>query len=89
MTIERLLVGALATWRITSLLLREDGPFYAFTSYRTAISRIAALSPLATCVWCLSIWVGIGVTLVALTDAWLILIPFALSAATIGLEKLT
>lgn len=87
MSIERLIVAALACWRITSLLLKESGPFNVLVHWRTVIGRVPGLAALATCVWCLSLWVAIPVTLIALTDWWLALIPLALSAATIGFEE--
>ncbi len=86
MTIERLIVALLATWRITSLLIRETGPFYAFVHWRTAVGRIPGLVALTTCVWCLSVWVGALVAVIGLTDYWLALIPFALSAGAILLD---
>jgi len=36
-----------------------------------------------SCFWCVSIWVSIIVTLIAVSNFWLALIPFALSGASI------
>jgi hypothetical protein len=84
---ERLFVAALATWRITSLLLREDGPFDIFVTWRSAVGRVRGLEPLTTCAWCLSLWVGTAVAIVMLSEAWLMLIPFALSTVAIVGER--
>lgn len=85
--LDRFLIAALATWRITSLLLREDGPFDLFVAYRSAVGRVRALEALTTCGWCLSVWVGALVGLVMLSDYWLLLIPFALSTCAIVGER--
>lgn len=87
MTIERLFVAALATWRITHLLMIEDGPFDVFTAFRTALGNVRALSPLLECIWCMSFWVGALVAVVVLSDWWFILLPFALSMAAVVGER--
>ncbi len=87
MTIERLLVAFLAAWRVTSLLLYEDGPFDIFTAYRTAVGSVKALEALTTCMWCLSFWVSLGAALVVLSDWWVVLLPFALSMAVVVGER--
>lgn len=84
---ERLIVAAFATWRITSLVLREDGPFDALVHLRTALGRVAGLRALTTCLWCLSLWTGILCAALALSDGWWLLLPFALSGAAIWLEE--
>lgn len=94
-----LLVAGLATWRITSILHREqiaapvrkavgimpvsedeDDPMYW-------IYPETFLGKLFYCPWCLSVWVGAGVLLLLLVFPVLI-IPFALSAITIGIYKI-
>jgi hypothetical protein len=39
-----------------------------------------------SCLWCVSLWVGIIVTGICLTRAWLFLIPFALSGGAMILS---
>ena len=61
-----LVILALATWRLSSLLVREDGPFDVFGKFRSAVgvkydehSRPYGTNPVAealTCLWCTSIW---------------------------------
>lgn len=82
-----LFVAALACWRITNMLLREDGPLDLFVKYRTFMGRYPKLAPLAYCVYCLSVWVGVVAAALAFSPAWPLLAPFALSAVAIGVEK--
>ena len=84
---ERLIVAALATWRISSLFLYETGPFDAFMHVRTLASRTLFTAELFSCIYCLSIWIGLLCAVVMLTDWWLALIPFALSSVAIGLNR--
>lgn len=87
MDVLRFIVAALATWRITSLLLREKGPFDVFVWFRTIVGGIRGLEALTTCHWCLSIWVAMGATLLTFTEGWVVLIPFALSAVSVGIDQ--
>jgi hypothetical protein len=67
----RTIVLGLITWRLTSLLVAEDGPFDIFAKFRHFLGvRYNAYSePFATnmtgrmilCHWCTSIWVAAGV----------------------------
>ena len=81
------LIAALACWRLTSLLLKENGPFDVFVHWRAFIGGIRGLEALTTCVWCLSVWVAVPVALIAYTEYWPVLAPFALSAAAILIEE--
>jgi len=86
----RLIVAALATWRLTTMLWYEFGPFDIFLRLRTAVGAHeqpprSFLGKLFACYWCLSFWVGLGCALVAWLW-WYALIPFALSAAAILLS---
>jgi len=65
------LIYGLATWRLSSLLVREDGPFSLFGKLRewTGIEHDENgdvemiperfLPELLSCVWCCSIWVAL------------------------------
>lgn len=55
----------LSTWRVSSLLVNEDGPGYVFDHVRRIAVRLRIDGAFA-CVWCMSVWVGVGLT-VALT----------------------
>jgi hypothetical protein len=64
-----LLIGILATWRLTSLLHNEDGPFDMFALARDAagvrydeLSRPVSDNPVGkalTCFYCTSVWAGL------------------------------
>lgn len=98
--VELLVLGA-ATWRISSLIVNERGPLDVFIKVREAIGithdedGIPTVYPdgffggLLSCVWCFSVWVGIGWTLFYLLDpsvaCWLAL-PFCLSGMAIVME---
>lgn len=102
MTITYLIVYGLATWRVSSLLVNESGPWDMFVHLRElcgithdelkqkAIIPDGVLSGILSCVWCCSIWIG---------GFWLVfdlLLPqvalraamlFAFSAGAIVVEK--
>lgn len=62
----------LATWRVSSLLVNERGPFDLFlrlrswagiqhdSQGRSTIIPDGLLSGVLSCVWCASVWVGAG-----------------------------
>lgn len=68
-----LATGVLLTWRITSLLNNESGPFDIFGQVRDLIgveydqlSRCQGQNEVAKavcCTWCLSIWVAFAIVL--------------------------
>jgi len=89
-------VYALATWRVSSLLVDEAGPFRMFIRLRewvgithdaddnVAMIPDRLLPGILSCVWCVSIWVGLFWTLMYFVPYSLYLaLPFALSAAAI------
>jgi hypothetical protein len=118
MTPLEFLILAFATWRISSMLTQEGGPFGFFLRQRelfgithdahhvptgfypddTCIASLAKESPtkffqaIFTCVWCMSVWVGI-----ALFCLWyflpilaiIVATPLALSALAILIDART
>lgn len=72
MTSLQFIVLALATWRISSLLVREDGPFFVFRIIRKRFGIVhddngvpyqypdGFMPQLLSCVWCTSVWMGFG-----------------------------
>lgn len=110
-------VLSLATWRISSLLVAEDGPFHIFRRLRCywragefggatydpqrltpqeiecAIARMAEPQPflgqVLSCLWCTSVWVALGLTLITALAPWSLWLwtPLALSAAAIAVER--
>lgn len=94
------LILALATWRISSLLVNEDGPWAMFARLRAVVGVYydeslqrqadAVLAGVFNCVWCMSVWAGLAWAVAyyawpALT-VWMAL-PLALSAAAIVVER--
>lgn len=92
--IADLLLVALATWRLTSLLLYEDGPWAAFHRLRAWAGvyrggEMTTLAVLFSCVWCMSVWIGLLLATFAITCgrvADLALLALAASAITITLD---
>jgi hypothetical protein len=97
-----LLLLGLATWRLSSLLVNESGPWDMFASLRHMagvrfddLSQPYAESMLGNmlmCVWCSSLWVGLGFGLAYLflpilvwaIPAW----ALALSTLAIAIQKI-
>lgn len=100
MKVLDLAVAAIATWRITHLLLYENGPFTIFRKLRERFGVVYAEEgssevvsfkyEITTCPWCLSMWVAGAVTLLQLFSSkvrWLYL-PFTYSAAAVAINRL-
>src|SRR3990172_3330830 len=72
MTLTSLLIYGLATWRISSILVNEAGPWDVFVRLRALAgighdkNRQAVIIPdgffasILSCIWCCSVWVGLG-----------------------------
>lgn len=63
MTLLDFLLVGLATWRLSSLILYEEGPFAIFERVRTraGVNRpgeVTSLATLFSCMWCMSVWIG-------------------------------
>ena len=86
-----------ATWRLSNLIVHEDGPSYMFARLRKVASKSRArwvrkfgLVELLNCEYCISMWFGIALTLAyGLTTpgsivgiGWFVL-PFAMSTGAI------
>jgi len=85
----RLALGALATWRLTHLLAREDGPADVVVLLRSRAGG-GRLGRLMDCFLCLSVWVaGPVALLVARTRREAFLTWIALSGAACLLERAT
>jgi hypothetical protein len=102
MKIIDFIVMGIATYRLALLLTQERGPFDVFLRIRalTGIEHddggVPYMIPerfwsrLLSCVWCSSVWIGFGITIIyyifpALSIA--VLLPFALSGMAIYLSK--
>lgn len=97
------LILALATWRISNLLVNEDGPGDIFTRLRALVGvryddvtfQPSASNDVAeafTCIWCMSVWVGL-ILMIAWSlwpqPALWIATVFALSAGVIIVDRIT
>jgi len=96
------IVLALATWRISSMLVDEPGPFRIFIRIReltgikhdmddnVAMIPDGFLPGILSCVWCTSIYIGLFWTLMYLLCGYsfYLALPFALSAAAALLSSL-
>lgn len=97
-----ILILTLATWRVSSLLASEAGPWDVFgrLRHRAGVRYGDDDQPYGTnqlargllCVWCCSLWIGAGLTvchyLFPAVVFWLAL-PFALSAGAVIVEEVT
>ena len=82
-------LSVLAVWRVTHLLVAEEGPWNIFGRLRSASARLR-LARLTDCFYCASIWVAVPFALL-ISREWRIVaicIP-ALSGGAIVLERLT
>ena len=91
------LIVALAVWRVSSLLVNEDGPFDIFAKIRYWVGvrfnqlsepyGINVISKGLTCVWCTSVWIsGVGAIFISANILEYIVLVMALSAAAIVIE---
>jgi hypothetical protein len=89
MNVTAVAVSMLAVWRVTHLIVAEDGPWNALVHLRSAFAAIG-LKRLMDCFYCASVWIAIPFALLIARE-WrtiAICIP-ALSGGAIVLERLT
>lgn len=94
-SLESLLLSSLATWRLTHLLMYEDGPADLLLKMRKKLGveydMVTNTQPVSyrgigtvfSCFWCLSVWVS---TFVYWAN-WPVRTILAFSAIAIGIEK--
>lgn len=81
-------IAALATWRVSHLIAKEEGPFHLFGKWRTLVGG-NAVGELFTCFQCLSLWIGAGLALLAgLSWKEIALLALSLSGAACLLNRL-
>jgi hypothetical protein len=88
------IINALAVWRLSSLIVREDGPLDVFYRVRRAAGaedegQLSNLAKGLTCVWCVSVWIAIATIVLRLVfpKSFLLLIPLALSAVAVLVDE--
>src|SRR6185295_2203446 len=69
-----LILGGRATYRLSLLFSREDGPAFLFSKLRKLPSSKSSLKHGLSCEWCVSIWMG---ALVSMYLFWLQIVPGA------------
>jgi hypothetical protein len=75
---------ALATWYISHAVTALSGPLRLFTRLR----GVSPLSGLLSCIYCLSIWVALGLYIIMQHDSGHYLIdPFAVAGAALMLRS--
>ena len=90
--LELVLLG-LATWRVSYLLLEDDGPFLVFARLRRAVGadrpgEVTGLAFVFTCIYCMSVWVAFALWLAFVRDGNPVLYIAAYSAFAVGFHKL-
>lgn len=102
MTIIEFVIFGLATWRISSLLVDEPGPFRIFIRIREKVGITHDLDDnvemipdgflpgILSCVWCTSVYLGLFWTIMYLCVpfALYLALPFALSGMAIKVQDL-
>jgi len=84
---SHLVLASLATWRLTHLLAKEDGPADIFFRLRRWVGN-GFFGQVLDCFYCLSLWVAAPTAFaVSSTVADLVLIWLALSGAACVLER--
>lgn len=96
-----IIIAILATWRLSAMLSYETGPFNIFIWFRELFGIVhdddgkktivpeSFFAELLDCVWCVSVWIGGAVAIILFFYPvlfWLLL-PFALSAGAISIER--
>jgi hypothetical protein len=80
-----LLIITLATWRLSYMLVSEDGPNQIIARLRARFS----LGGLTDCIYCMSVWIAAGLYGLWQTAAYPIVIVLAISGAAMMLRSYT
>jgi hypothetical protein len=90
MSLFEFVLMTLAVWRLTYLVTSETGPGDIFLNIRLWTERHSKfLSDLLSCVYCTSIWVSLGFTVLFFVDLrQAIVLSLALSGASILVEEI-
>lgn len=82
-------VAALCVWRVTHLIVAEDGPWRAIARLQRVVARVAPAG-LLDCFYCTSLWVSAAFA-IGLAAGWCarLALWLAASAGAIALERLS
>jgi len=85
----RFLLAALTTWRLTHLLVEEDGPWDIVLRLRVRL-KASTLGKAMDCFYCSSLWIAVPITLAVNYSShdW-VLTWLAISGASCLLERAT
>ena len=88
-SIWRFCLAALAVWRLTHMIVEEDGPWRAIARMRTKLNA-TAFGRLMHCFFCLSLWISLPLA-VWLNGGWIGIAVhwLALSGAACLFQKVT
>lgn len=91
-----LMVSMFATWRVSSLLVHESGPYDILGRFRDWVgvaydehSRPYGRNVVAAmllCLWCTSVWVGWAIAILTVPESW-VLHGLAYSAGAILIDQ--
>lgn len=63
MDLTVLVIGGLATWRVSHMIVKENGPLMVFARIRAALAAIQTRSggffDLISCLYCVSFWIAL------------------------------
>lgn len=90
MSLTKFAILALATWRLASLIVRENGPFDVFTRVRAFVGaedegELRGFAELFSCVWCMSVWTAMVLYLTLRVP--ILAIGLAASAAAVIIDE--
>jgi hypothetical protein len=87
--IFRFLLAALAVWRLTHLISKEDGPWDTIVRLRRALGN-RFFGGMLSCFYCLSIWIALPFSFFLNgTIMERIIVWWALSGVAVLLERMT
>lgn len=87
--LEVVIVAALCVWRLTHLVVAEDGPWDVIARLRRTAARVLPAG-LFACFYCATLWTAVGLAVI-LADGWRarLLLALAASAGAIVLERVS
>lgn len=93
MDLSVLIIGGLATWRLSHAIVKENGPLMMFARLRAKLAsaqkRSGGLFDMVSCVYCTSFWIAlVGALWVATTLSGWFAYALAFSAVACVLEAL-